>query len=73
MATFTERARAAGHEVSKAAEHQAQREATAGDLIGCHKCAERWPACLIDGKDDGTGDFTILQCPPCYGPGWSCI
>jgi hypothetical protein len=28
------------------------------------------PLNLLDGKDDGTGDFNILACRDCYGPGW---
>jgi hypothetical protein len=25
----------------------------------------------LDGKDDGTGNFTIFECEKCYGPGWA--
>ena len=24
----------------------------------------------LDGKDDGTGNYTILECGDCYGPGY---
>ncbi len=41
------------------------------EIINCDKCGEPTPINLIDGKDDGTGNFTILECRSCYGPGWA--
>jgi len=38
--------------------------------LPCSKCGEQTPAYLLDVKDDGTGNFTILECERCYGPGW---
>lgn len=37
----------------------------------CHKCGEMTHIEDLDGKDDGTGDFTILECGKCYGPGYA--
>lgn len=36
----------------------------------CHKCGTPTPLPLLDAKDDGTGDYNILECERCYGPGW---
>lgn len=41
-----------------------------GSLIKCTACGAKWPASLIDGKDDGSGQFTRLECPKCYGSNW---
>jgi hypothetical protein len=38
--------------------------------LNCHQCHQPTDARLIDGKDDGSGNYTILLCPDCYGPGW---
>jgi hypothetical protein len=40
------------------------------DVIPCHGCGRPTHLNLLDGKDDGTGDFNILACRDCYGPGW---
>ncbi|CCG43237.1 hypothetical protein [Magnetospirillum molischianum] len=40
------------------------------DKIACQKCGRKWHPHLIDAKDDGTGNFTILEGPCCYGPNW---
>jgi len=41
------------------------------DLRPCHGCGTPTHIDLLDAKDDGTGDFTILECRKCYGPGWA--
>lgn len=38
--------------------------------IACQSCGKEWHPLLIDAKDDGTGNFTILHGPCCYGPGY---
>lgn len=40
------------------------------DAYPCDKCQKM--TCLedLDGKNDGTGNFTILECGDCYGPGY---
>lgn len=73
MASFSDRARAAGHDVPPYAQKLAEGEEKSATLIQCVACKENWPASLIDSKDDGTGNFTIFQCPICYGPDWLCI
>lgn len=43
------------------------------DLIGyypCHSCGELTHINKLDGKDDGTGNYTLLECADCYGPGY---
>ena len=40
------------------------------DIHRCHKCGTPTHINLLDAKDDGTGNFTILECETCYGPGW---
>ena len=40
------------------------------DTAKCHKCGETMHIDLLDAKDDGTGNYTILECRECYGPGW---
>lgn len=37
----------------------------------CSKCGKIMPLDLLDAKDDGTGNYNILECQDCYGPGWS--
>lgn len=39
-------------------------------MIQCSACGRMTPPTLIDAKDDGTGNFTVLECPACYGEGW---
>jgi hypothetical protein len=41
------------------------------DVIACDKCGKPEHLELLDSKDDGSGNFTILQCVACYGPGWN--
>lgn len=36
----------------------------------CAKCGELKHLDLLDSKDDGSGNFTILECQGCYGPSW---
>lgn len=36
----------------------------------CGSCGQLTALDLLDAKDDGTGNFTILHCRACYGPGW---
>lgn len=36
----------------------------------CSCCKKPTPLRLLDAKDDGTGNFTILECQECYGPDW---
>jgi hypothetical protein len=45
-------------------------QALSRDIHPCHKCRRPTHLRLLDGKDDGTGDFTILECQDCYGPDW---
>lgn len=40
------------------------------DVGTCTGCGRVENLDLLDGKDDGTGDFTLLECVACYGPGW---
>lgn len=40
------------------------------DADHCHECGRPTPLALLDAKDDGSGDFSILHCKACYGPGW---
>lgn len=40
------------------------------DLIRCDACGREEHADLIDTKDDGTGNFTIMECIACYGEDW---
>jgi len=40
------------------------------EKLDCSKCGKPTPIDLLDAKDDGTGNFTILECQSCYGPGW---
>jgi hypothetical protein len=40
------------------------------DIFPCDRCGKPTPIELLDARDDGTGDFTIMQCRRCYGPGW---
>ena len=44
-----------------------------GRTLNCAACRRPTVVELIDGKDDGTGNFTVLHCPDCYGPGWAPI
>ena len=41
------------------------------DILYCHSCGKANHIHLIDAKDDGTGNYTILECQDCYGDGWS--
>jgi hypothetical protein len=41
------------------------------EYLRCHACRRPTRADLIDAKDDGSGDFTVLHCRACYGDGWS--
>jgi hypothetical protein len=34
-------------------------------ICGCHENIE-----LLDARDDGTGQFELIECIACYGPGW---
>jgi NAD-dependent SIR2 family protein deacetylase len=36
----------------------------------CHACGGRFHIDELDAKDDGTGNYTILECRECYGPGF---
>jgi len=40
------------------------------DLFNCHKCQLLFPIDELDAKDRGDGNFTILECKNCYGPGF---
>lgn len=40
------------------------------DTAPCHTCGALTPIDELDAKDDGTGNYTILECEKCYGPGW---
>jgi hypothetical protein len=40
------------------------------EMLPCMKCHQPTHIDLIDGKDDGTGNFNILECWECYGPDW---
>lgn len=42
----------------------------AGKTGSCHSCQKKTDLALLDGKDDGSGNCNILECPDCYGPGW---
>lgn len=42
----------------------------AGDTMACRKCGRQTDIALLDAKDDGTGNFTLLECQRCYGEGW---
>lgn len=37
------------------------------EYLRCDGCGRLTRIDLIDGKDDGSGDFNILHCPNCYG------
>lgn len=39
-------------------------------LARCTKCNVLENINLLDGKDDGSGDFNLLECIRCYGPDW---
>lgn len=36
----------------------------------CTSCGKITSLRELDGKDDGTGNFEILECSTCYGPGY---
>lgn len=36
----------------------------------CSKCGLPTHINDLDAKDDGTGNYTILECGDCYGPGY---
>ena len=40
------------------------------ELFPCHACGTLTDINMLDAKDDGTGNYTIMQCRKCYGPGW---
>ena len=42
-----------------------------GELHPCHACGNPTDLNLLNGKDDGTGNFNRLECQTCYGPGWA--
>lgn len=42
-----------------------------GETAACDKCGEETDINLLDAKDDGSGDYTILHCEKCYGPSWA--
>lgn len=69
--------------LSSGAEAAARDEHNEDDMIACHKCAIRWPTSLIDSKPPlekpwtmlltwrlHSPDYTVMNCPVCYGPGW---
>jgi len=66
MTDFVARTRAAGHDLPDGA-------FSGGALIPCAKCGVKWPAGLIDAKHSKGGNYERLECPECYGPGWSCM
>jgi hypothetical protein len=39
--------------------------------IPCDRCGRQWHPHLIDAKDRGDGQFTVLHGPCCYGQGWA--
>lgn len=41
-----------------------------GEIAACRKCGTLTDVNLLDMKDDGTGNWTVAECEPCYGPGW---
>lgn len=41
------------------------------DVFACHACGKLEHIDDLDGKDDGTGEFTRLECAACYGPGYA--
>ncbi len=41
--------------------------------IRCDGCGVEEAAELVDAKDDGTGNFTVMQCIACYGPGYDML
>ena len=41
------------------------------EVLRCNACGKDENIDLIDTKDDGTGNFTILHCIACYGPYWA--
>lgn len=41
------------------------------DHFPCMACGASTHIHMLDAKDDGTGNFTILECEACYGPGWA--
>ena len=42
------------------------------ETIKCHACGRPWHPHLIDAKPnpDDPENFTVLEGPCCYGPGW---
>lgn len=62
---------ATGHWFGRFTFTQAMSDLRVDFTIPCDRCGQLWPASLIDSKDDGSGDFTICHCPPCYGRNWS--
>ncbi len=40
------------------------------DIFPCHKCNEMTHIDDLDAKDDGTGNFLLLECEKCYGEGY---
>ena len=40
------------------------------DTFPCSACGKPTHIDLLDAKDDGTGNYVIFECEPCYGPGW---
>jgi hypothetical protein len=51
--------------------HLGEHEVEVEETIKCAKCGTPTPIDEIDAKDDGTGNYTILECGKCYGPGYA--
>ena len=43
---------------------------TKKDYFPCAACHKIVHIDALDAKDRGDGNFTILECETCYGPGW---
>lgn len=41
--------------------------------ITCNACGLDEAAELVDAKDDGSGDYTIMHCIRCYGMGYDML
>lgn len=41
------------------------------ETMACDACGIKEYIHLIDGKDDGMGDFNRMECVRCYGPDWN--
>lgn len=83
---FIGRTLEAGHDLPRRLWNMVDDEVAQGEMMDCQACGMRWPTSLIDAKPNllslpqmirqrrlYSTDFERMECPICYGPGWSCM